>query len=438
MVTLETHRVRWSFSPGVDPMQLAPLLERALEVVDAGIGDLKDGRRKELYPLSLAGDQPDYLLKVIRYRPGVAWTRRLRRSKAKRALRVAMALAAAGIANPVPLAAGELRHRGLLIACFLLIPLAPDHMDLSQLWRDPQLPPSQRRAITVALGRLAQRMHAAGLLQPDFAPNNFLVRPDPLEITPIDFERAQLRTRLSLEQRNQMLAKLDRHAPEVGMTTRLRFSVAYAGNRAEARSTWQQVQQQIDRLARSDLERLRRRSTRDSRRYVSIRRGPWSGWARRDSECFEHACGDHENSDGVPSERVEARGRLWLCSYPAGDGGGIWALAQLLWIRRLSPKPICLFEFEGEQRLYLERESIDGEPQPPRAASRAAASVLFDRLLGIGEVALPLHPKSVEVRLGTDGFPRARLIDIAALRPSPDLGVCRRSRARELAAQLLG
>ena len=55
---------------------------------------------------------------------------------------------------------------GLLIACFLLIPLAPDHLDLSQLWRDPQLTPSQRRAITIGLGRLAQR-HDLCVLRPD-------------------------------------------------------------------------------------------------------------------------------------------------------------------------------------------------------------------------------------------------------------------------------
>lgn len=432
--------MRWSFAPGVDPAPVAPLLARAVEMAAAGTGNRKDGRRKELYELNVAGAERDYLLKVNRYRPGVSWTRRLLRSKSRRELRVASALAAAGLPCPVPVAAGELRRAGLLIACYLLIPRLRDHRDLTTLCRDPGVSAGQRREATVALGRLASQLHGAGFWQPDFAPNNFLVRDRPLAIVPIDFERAGLRSRLSAAQRGRMLAKLQRHTADARLTQRLRFAIAYAGDRDGARRCWRRVERETERLARSDLRRLRRRSIRDGRRYRPVRSGAWTGWGRRDGALQALAQGDCERADAATeARRVEGRDRLWLASYPAGEERApieIWALAQLLWIRRLSPRPVCLFARDGAIRLYLERERWTRSPSASEADSTTAATVLFRRLLAIGEIEQPLQPGALALRRRVDGSLQARLIDVGALHPQRTPSGGRSSRARELAGRL--
>ena len=81
---------RWWIAPDQDPRDAVSRIEAALARVEAGAVDHKDGRRKSLYRLALAGDSPDHQLKVTRYRNGSPWTRRTRRGKAHRELSVVL------------------------------------------------------------------------------------------------------------------------------------------------------------------------------------------------------------------------------------------------------------------------------------------------------------------------------------------------------------
>ena len=148
----EIDGVRWWLADGVDPARTRDCITRALANLGAGAIDHKAGRRKQLFALALEGKDTDHLLKVNRYDRGASPLRRLRRSKARHELEVATALAGAGVATPVPLAAGEKRRGRLLHDCYLLLPVVPNAVELGAHWRRARTPPEERRALARSLG----------------------------------------------------------------------------------------------------------------------------------------------------------------------------------------------------------------------------------------------------------------------------------------------
>ena len=167
-------------------------------IASGAAANQKRGRRKALYPLALgAGGATTHLLKVNRYGVRDGLRRRVVASKARRELALAEAVAERGIATPVPLAAGELRSGGRVRACYLVVPFVAGAVDLRRRFAEP-LAPSERRAFASAFGRFARAVHAAGISQDDFQPNNFLVGPGGAgDLRLIDCERVTLRARVA-------------------------------------------------------------------------------------------------------------------------------------------------------------------------------------------------------------------------------------------------
>lgn len=447
--------VRWWLGPTTDREQATPLLAAAIDAIESGATNLKSGRRKELYRLTLLGDGPDdpgpdHLLKVTRYHNGSPWTRRIRKSKARRELEIAVRLRAREINTPLPVAAGESRRGGLLTACYLLVPFERDALDLAAFANSPASA-WMRRAITTEFGALARRLHGIGFRQADFAPNNFLLRLAARpEIVPIDFERATLSNDsagLDRHERVQSLAKLERHCRGATAADRLRFLVAYAGGRVAARRDWRETERAIASLYARDLKRLRTTRGAGGRRHERFRAGDWHGWAMRQRSGLgpikEWLARD------TSAARVYAQPAWWVCSYLAGSdpsAADLWATSQALWVRGLSPEPICVVQRGREIRLFLGRDipvpSTMRSDQPEIGAERDFAPAqrlvvaLIDRLLGLGDLSPEIAPESVGVAPRADGSNAAVLIDVSLLRVGIPVLSQRRDRAREIADRL--
>jgi tRNA A-37 threonylcarbamoyl transferase component Bud32 len=434
----EVGNVRWWLGPGLSVDRARPVLEDALQKLAAGAVDLRSGRRKQLYRLDLAGGAGETLLKLNRYDRGSGRIRRLRRSKARRELAVATALRERGIDAPLPFAAGEARERGRLTRCYLLLPVLPEARDLRELWQRDGLP---HRAWAEALGHLSRRLHAAGLLQADFAPNNFLLCPgSPPQILPVDFERARIRRRLTAGARIRMLAKLERHLAGASSAERMRFLRAYAdGDRREARRWWLRLVPAGARLAARDFARLKRRACADGRRIQCIRWSDWSGWARRDAPelALAEARTAGPEAARVPDTLgilVQADDGLWCGSGQASpaEARSLWATAQLLWARGLAPRPVACLTRGEELRFWLARDAssrtlLQGSDSPE---AQRAAIVLADRLLALGRLDTWLSPRKLALVRRPDGGLRAQLIDPSGFRSGWPMLRRRRERAR--------
>jgi hypothetical protein len=447
--TCEIGEIRWWLGPGITPARARPVLERALHQLATGAVNLKSGRRKELYRLAIEREAPDYLLKVNRYERGAGGIRRLRRSKARRELAVAEALQARGIETPLPFAAGEARALGRLTCCYLLIPVLDGARDFMELWSGTGISRAERAGWAIALGQLSRRLHDAGLLQEDFAPNNFLsYRDDPPRILPIDFERARIRRALGPGDRRRMLAELDRHLAGASTAYRMRFLRAYAGgDRRAARRWWRRLPPASARLAALDLAHLRRTSTVDGRRFRNAAWNDWSGWVVRDAPELALAESRTAGPDAAdpPETRsilVESDGLLWRGSGPASRrrARDLWATAHMLWARGgLVPRPVACVTRGGEMRLWLARDpasqTLLQSCDSPEA--RRAAIVLVDRLLALGRLDPWLSTRKIALARRPDGGMSAQLLDPAAFRSARPVRHKRRERARKLVMQRL-
>jgi tRNA A-37 threonylcarbamoyl transferase component Bud32 len=447
--TCEVGEIRWWLGPGVAPARARPILEGALRQIEAGAVNLRSGRRKELYRLAIERETPDYLLKVNRYERGAGRIRRLRRSKARRELAVAEALGARGIDTPLPFAAGEARSGNRLICCYLLIPLLDAARDLMESWSQTGIPRAERASWATALGALSAKLHDAGLLQEDFAPNNFLLqRGDPPRILPIDFERARIRRAVGAGARSRMLAKLDRHLAGASAANRMRFLIAYAGgDRSAARRWWRRLPRASARLAALDLARLRRTGSADGRRFRNAAWGEWNGWAVRSAPELALAESRTTGPDSAdPPETlallVEADGFLWRASGPASRrrARNVWAAALMLWGRGgLVPRPVACLTRGDEMRLWLARDPVSQtllECCDSGEAQRAAV-VLVDRLLALGRLDRWLSTRKIALARRPDGSLSAQLLDPTAFRTARPARRRRRERARKLVMQRL-
>jgi hypothetical protein len=413
--SLEVGGVCWRLRAGEDPARLAPLCERALGGL-ARARDLRAGRRKRLFRLALAaGAAPDHLLKRSADPPLRGLLRMPGRSKARRELAIAEALAARGVPVVVPLAAGERRRAGRLRECFLLAPLLPGARDLGQLWRDPGLTARERRTLAAALGALLRDAHAAGLAQDDLAPNNVLVCGRGAELRLVDFERARLRWRLGVRARRRSLAKLARSASRVPASQRLRFLRAYAGSSAEARRWWRRLSAEAPRLARRDDTRLRRTATRDGRRFVRVAHGAWRGFARRGAQLGPALARLGPGAPSAGAARVEVDVPAWRVVYrrlPPWRARRLWAGALALAARGCAPPPLALL-CDAERTLLVVEPPAGAKALgggPCSAAERGAVARLLAELGAMGALRGGLAADALAIDRAADGRPRALLV----------------------------
>ncbi len=421
--------IRWWVRSGADPTHVRRLVESTLDAMARGeTHNIKSGRRKQLFPLRLSGKpEIDHLLKINRYPKGWHPLRDLRGSKARAELRRAEKTAARGVATPVPLAAGERRLSGRLERCFLLSAMVPDAIDLRELWFRGLLSGAERRALLPALGRFTREVQEAGIFQEDYAPNNILVqRGEPPKFLLIDYERARIRRRVGEANRTLMLAKLERALFDASCADRLRFLQGYGGSAESGRAWWRRLEAYLGQLARRDLARMRRSSTRRGRRFSPVEIEGWSGFVRRGVDATEllhsvEACGR------TPIRTETSR---WIIRYPDARPSEIWAVANTLWTRRLTARPLAILERGTVAYLILERAANAVMPM-----ALEPVTVLLDRLLALGEPLPEIDSQSIAV-LAQRGGRRAVLLTPGEAHFGRGIAPERHRRARAMASQL--
>ncbi len=226
------------------------------ERVLAGPGILarESAGRKRFFRVDAGTDEPALFVKIFALRGGAARLRYfLRPSKARREHAIATRLAKLGFEVAAPAAVGERRRFGVLERSYSVIREIPAQ-DLVRLLGGGALDGAERRALLERFGRLARRLHDAGVDQDDFAPNNFLARPDGSFVL-IDFERCRVRRGPLGDSRWTQLAKLHRRDLGVSRSDRLRFLRAYLGEasgRAERRAAWTRIWPEFRRIRKHD------------------------------------------------------------------------------------------------------------------------------------------------------------------------------------------
>jgi tRNA A-37 threonylcarbamoyl transferase component Bud32 len=247
--------------------------------------------RKRFYRLETEGEAPALFVKVFTV-PG-GWPRLrsfVRPSKARREARTAAAVRARGFEVAAPLAVGEERCLGTLRRSFSVVPELQGR-DLLAWLADPATTRDKRRALLIAFGAFARRLHDAGIDQDDFSPNNFLVDPTGNFVL-LDFERCRVRPELG-DRRWTLLAKLHRHELSVPRTDRLRFLKAYLGEGAHRRATrvaWREIERAFWRIRRRDARRAARAAFRSGRNVVRCH-STWVVRGREDSAVRRLALG---------------------------------------------------------------------------------------------------------------------------------------------------
>jgi hypothetical protein len=142
-------------------------------------------------------------------------------SLAVREARTLAALAAAGVACPEWIAAGE-DGSG---RAFLLLANLPGAVDLRQYLHDQRgAPAGQRYRFAAALGAAVARIHAAGFDHPDLYAKHVLVDPPTGRCSFLDWQRSRRRTRVGWRTRVRDLAALDATLAEDLATVRERLA----------------------------------------------------------------------------------------------------------------------------------------------------------------------------------------------------------------------
>jgi len=273
------------------------------ERVLAGPGSLarESAGRKRFFRVDTGGTEPALYVKLFALRPGAGRLRYfLRRSKARRERAVATRLARLGFEVAAPVAVGERRSFGLLERSYSVI-REIEARDLVRLLGDGVISGAERRALLERFAVLARRLHDAGVDQDDFAPNNFLARPDGSFVL-IDFERCRVRRAPLGDARWTQLAKLNRRELGVSRSDRLRFLRAYLGagtTRADRRLAWRRIWPEFRRIRRHDARHAEAAAFREGRNLA------------RDGDAWVMRARAREKTIALELDAATAR-RCWL------------------------------------------------------------------------------------------------------------------------------
>lgn len=254
---------------------------------------IKKGKRKSIWLFTLSGGAT-YLIKRYETRHFLAYIKNLIvASKAARELKAATTIAQKGVSTIVPVAMGEKGWRGLVKEGYVIFKLLEECQDLNNYFlkecpaEKSEQSFAERRMIIKKLGTLAKKVHEEGILQSDFALNNFLLTKDKaggVKIYLSDFEKITIKHSLSFSQKVSCLAKLNRVGREISATDRLRFLKSYCAgddNRQRVSSLAKTIQKRTINLLKRDAERGRITSVYTDALYDKYEQADIGGYYRK-------------------------------------------------------------------------------------------------------------------------------------------------------------
>lgn len=153
-------------------------------------------------------------------------------SRARQEFNAACYIHAHSIPTAAPLMVVEKKSFGMVRESAVVLEFIAGAQELRDFFfYDRTLSPQERWQVAGAFGRLAARIFQKGVYQYDLALNNFLIRPESggFGLYFIDFERVRIQSRVSREQKQDVLARLGRAGAEISLKDRLRFLRGYSG-----------------------------------------------------------------------------------------------------------------------------------------------------------------------------------------------------------------
>lgn len=202
---------------------------------------IKKGKLKSIWLFSLPNDTEgeSYIIKRYVSRHFLARFKNLiTSSKALHELKAAVVIARKDIPTTIPIAIGEKCRLGLVKEGYVVLKRLEECQDLNSYFLKEYPARKSRQSllekwkIIREFGALASKVHREGILQSDFALNNFLLTKDTtggVKLYLSDFEKIAIKRSLSFNQKVRCLAKLNRVGREISATDRLRFLKYYMG-----------------------------------------------------------------------------------------------------------------------------------------------------------------------------------------------------------------
>jgi tRNA A-37 threonylcarbamoyl transferase component Bud32 len=221
---------------------------------------------KSIFTLRFPSDGAGTLCVVKKYTSGsfIKTAKEIfRPSKAFHEFQTAISISGKDIPTPAPLLVAELMSYGKVSESLLITQFIADAYELKDFLMNRQeaisssYPMKERRETVEPLGRLTAKIFNCGIYQDDYALNNFILKQcgGGTEIYFIDFERVEIKDRLSEQEKKKLLTKLNRVGCEVTIKDRLRFLRSYL---KEDTGTHKDLKQYARELQRTTLVMLKR------------------------------------------------------------------------------------------------------------------------------------------------------------------------------------
>jgi tRNA A-37 threonylcarbamoyl transferase component Bud32 len=268
----------WATADWADAVKA--LLEKAAPTPDMpGATRLKaPGRTADIWRLTLPDGRALVVKRHKRVRRGEGVSYGLLGTRSLAAFRRGHALLARGISTARPVAAVDMRRRGVVKDTLLMTEVATATMPLSE-WLRQNPPASERRQLARALAQMLCRMHDAGFSHRDLKAPNILVAPcgscGPRPVL-VDLDGVRATLGISAARRIKDLMRLSVSLDEWGVarrTDRLRFLRAYLGRSGRPEAITILGRQRGDRRAALRLRRWWRSIARASaHKMAALRR----------------------------------------------------------------------------------------------------------------------------------------------------------------------
>lgn len=244
-------------------------------IADKGFVPLKVGRKKIFGTMTFSDGSGEYdvYVKVFNCASLLLKIKHLFvSSKAHREFVLSFEIDQRGIPAVFAVASGDEKSWGFLQRSYLIVRKISGAVNMKEFFSGSASRHKDRRHVIEEFGRIARLSHDQGVLQTDFALNNFLVRmPNEKQccVYMIDYERTTIRNTISHKKRSWVLAKLNRAGFDFSAAEKLRFLKSYvnSGQGASGRDTavpdirrWQQM---IDRETMSILRNNAKRARKD-------------------------------------------------------------------------------------------------------------------------------------------------------------------------------